>query len=214
VGYRVVVTGRLARPAGSCGEYLRHRGYAAELSVSTLHQEGPASGPVLRAADHLRGALRDSLGRVFPPKEAGLLMGLALGDTSRLDPIVAERFKATGLTHLLAVSGENVAMFLAPILGLSGMARLGRRLTLFVGLMAVAFFVVLTRAEPSVLRAAAMTSLAMFGAFVGRPRSPPALMGGAVLVLLAFDPTLVYAIGFQLSVAATAGIPALAAPVA
>ena len=73
---------------------------------------------------------------------------------------------------------------------------------------------VLTRAEPSVLRAAAMTTLAMLGAFLGRPRSAPALMGGAVLLLLAFDPTLVYAIGFQLSVAATAGIAALAAPVA
>jgi competence protein ComEC len=126
-------------------------------------------------------------------------MGLTLGDTSRLDPVIAERFKATGLTHLLAVSGENVAMFLAPILALAGLVRLGRRATFWLGLFAVAFFVVLTRAEPSVLRAAAMTTLAMLGAFLGRPRSAPALMGGAILLLLAFDSTLVYAIGFQLS---------------
>ncbi len=59
-----------------------------------------------------------------------------------------------------------------------------------------------------------MASLAMLGSFLGRPRSAPALMGGAVLLLLAFDPTLVYAVGFQLSVAATAGIAALAGPLA
>lgn len=214
VGDRVVVTGLLERPAGSFGTFLRHRGYPAELSVSTIRfQSGPA-GPLIRAAERLRHALRDSFGRVFPPREAGLLMGLTLGDTSRLDPVIAERFKATGLTHLLAVSGENVAMFLAPILALAGLVRLGRRATFWLGLFAVAFFVVLTRAEPSVLRAAAMTTLAMLGAFLGRPRSAPALMGGAILLLLAFDSTLVYAIGFQLSVAATAGIAALAAPVA
>jgi competence protein ComEC len=214
VGDRVVVTGLLERPRGSFGQFLRERGYPAELSVSTMRYRGAPTSPVVRAADRLRAALRGSLSRVFPPREAGLLMGLTLGDTSRLDPVVAERFKATGLTHLLAVSGENVAMFLAPILGLAGLLRLGRRGTLCVGLFAVAFFAVLTRAEPSVLRAAAMASLAMLGAFLGRPRSAAALMGGAVLLLLAFDPSLVYAVGFQLSVAATAGIAALAGPLA
>ena len=182
------MTGLLERPGGSFGQFLRQRGYPAELAVSTLRYVAPPAGPLLRAADRLRAALRASLSRVFPPREAGLLMGLTLGDTSRLDPVVAERFKATGLTHLLAVSGENVAMFLAPILAMSGLLRLGRRATLGVGLFSVAFFVVLTRAEPSVLRAAAMASLAMLGAFLGRPRSPPALIGGAVLLLLAFDP--------------------------
>jgi competence protein ComEC len=214
VGDRVVLTGLLERPGGSFGEFLRQRGYPAELSVGTIRRTGPPASPIVRAADRLRAALRGSFARVFPPREAGLLMGLTLGDTSRLDPVVAERFKATGLTHLLAVSGENVAMFLAPILALAGLLRLGRRGTLGVGLGAVAFFVVLTRAEPSVLRAAAMASLAMFGSFLGRPRSPAALMGGAVLLLLAFDPSLVYAVGFQLSVAATAGIAALSGPLA
>ncbi|HXY72574.1 MAG TPA: ComEC/Rec2 family competence protein, partial [Actinomycetota bacterium] len=98
------------------------------------------------------------------------------------------------------------------ILGLAGLLRLGRAATFALGLFSVAFFVVLTRAEPSVLRAAAMTSLVMIGSFAGRPRSPPAVIGAAVLLLLALNPTLVYAIGFQLSVAATIGIAALTGP--
>jgi len=141
-------------------------------------------------------------------------MGLALGDTSQMDPDIEERFRATGLSHLTAVSGENVAMFLAPILGLALLLRWGRRTRFLLGVAAVAFFVLLTRAEPSVLRAAVMAGLVMLGIFLGRPRSPPAILGGAVLVLLAFDPTLVYAIGFQLSVAATAGMALLAESVA
>ena len=212
VGDRIAVSGLLRAPKGSFGDYLRHRGYAAELSVSTVRMLGPPSSLLLRSADALRAALTSSLARVFPPREAGLLMGLALGDVSHLDPVVAERFRATGLTHLLAVSGENVAMFLAPILGLASLLRLRRAATFGVGLFAVAFFVVLTRAEPSVLRAAAMTTLVMIGTFAGRPRSAPAIIGGAVLLLLAVNPTLVYAIGFQLSVAATVGIAALTGP--
>jgi competence protein ComEC len=116
------------------------------------------------------------------------------------------------LSHLTAVSGENVAMFLAPILALTGMLRLGRRSRFIIGAAAVVFFVVLTRGEPSVLRAAVMAGLTMLGVFLGRPRAPAAIMGGAVLILLAFDPTLVYAIGFQLSVAATAGMALLTGP--
>jgi competence protein ComEC len=141
-------------------------------------------------------------------------MGLALGDTSALDPNIEEDFRATGLSHLTAVSGENVAMFLAPVLALAMLLRLGGRGRFVVGVGAVAFFVLLTRAEPSVLRAAIMSGLAMLGIFLGRPRSPPAILGGAVLLLLALDPTLAYAIGFQLSVAATAGMALLAEPVA
>jgi competence protein ComEC len=213
-GDRVALGGLLDQPPGSFGEYLRRRGYAGAFSVSQIHFRGPPTSPLLRSADAVRDALRTSLQRVFPAREAGLLMGLTLGDTSRLDPEVAEDFRATGLTHLLAVSGENVAMFLAPVLGLTVLLGAGRRTRLLVGLVAVVFFVMLTRAEPSVLRAAAMATLVMLGIFLGRPRSPPAIVGGAVLVLLGLNPTLVFAVGFQLSVAATVGMALLAGPIA
>ena len=213
-GDRVAVEGTLAPLRGSFGRYLAGRGIPATLSVDEIRSLGPPRNAALRAATALRAKLRESLLRVLPSREAGLVMGLTLGDTSRLDPEVEEDFKATGLSHLTAVSGENVAMFLAPILALAGMVRLGRRGRLLLGIAAVVFFVVLTRGEPSVLRAAVMTGLTMLGIFLGRPRSAPAIIGGAVLILLAFDPTLVYAIGFQLSVGATAGMALMTTPMA
>jgi competence protein ComEC len=213
-GDRVSAEGLLSLPEGDFGAYLAHRGFAASMSASTFRYLGPPAGFVVRAAEGVRRAFRGSLQRVFPPKEAGLMMGLTLGDTSRLDPGVEEDFKATGLTHLLAVSGENLAMFLAPVLGFALWLGAGRRARLAVGIGGVVFFALLTRAEPSVLRASAMALLTMLGIFLGRPRSVGAIMGGAVLALLAMNPTLVYAIGFQLSVAATAGMALMANPIA
>ena len=213
-GDRLGVDGVLSRVRGDFGSYLRHRGYVAALQVDDVRRRGPPSNPIMRAAGALRVALARSLRRVLPEREAGLLMGLALGDTSFLDPRIEEDFRATGLSHLTAVSGENVAMFLAPILGLAVLVGFGLRGRFLVGLGAVAFFVLLTRAEPSVLRAAVMSGIGMVGIFLGRPRSPPALIGGAVLLLLSLNPTLVYSIGFQLSVGATAGMALLSSPLA
>lgn len=201
-------------PPTEFGDYLRRRGYAAVLDVRRVEVAGPAKNRLIRAAWSVRSALSASIRRLFPAKEAGLLMGISLGDTSRLDPAIEEDFRATGLSHLTAVSGGNLVMFLAPILGITILLRIGRRGTFVVGSAATLFFVLLTGGQPSVLRAAAMSWITMTGVFLGRPRSPPAIMGGAVLVLLALDPTLAHAIGFQLSVAATAGMAMLAGPLA
>jgi competence protein ComEC len=211
-GDRVVAEGPLSTPGPPFGSWLRHRGYAAVLSTDRIRRIGPAPDVMRRLAEAVRAAFGRSVRRVFPSRDAGLLMGLALGDTSRLDPGIEADFRATGLSHLTAVSGENLAMFLAPIMGLLGLAQLGRGTRFAAGAAAVGFFVLLTGAEPSVLRAAAMTGLTLLGVFLGRPRSPAAILGAAVLVLLAINPTLVYSIGFQLSVAATAGMALLANP--
>lgn len=213
-GDRVEAVGLLTSIRGSFGAFLRQRGLAGALQADRVVRRGPPSSWAVRAADALRSALARSLRRVLPRHDAGLVMGLALGDTSMIDARTDEDFRATGLSHLTAVSGENVAMFLAPIMGLGMLAGLGRRGRLLLGLGATAFFVVLTRAEPSVLRAAVMAGLTMLGVFLGRPRSPPAIVGAAVLLLLGLDPTLVYAIGFQLSVGATVGMALLAGPFA
>lgn len=212
-GDRLELVGSLVELREDFGAYLRRRGYPATLSVQRVGVRGPPTAPWLRAATAVRSALRGSLGHLFPERQAGLLMGLLLGDRARLEPGVEEDFRATGLSHLTAVSGQNLVMFLAPLLWLAAVSGVGRSGRFAVGVLAVGFFVLLAGGEPSVLRAAAMAGLTLLGVFLGRPRSPPAILGGAVLVLLANDPTLAHAVGFQLSVAATAGIALLAGPI-
>ena len=195
-------------------EALRHKGIAVEVQADRFQRIGPASDLFVRAAQVFRAFVGRSIARLFPAKESGLLMGLALGDAAHLDPGVARDFQATGLGHLLVVSGENVAMVLAPMLALAVMLRLRRWPKFLMAFGTVSFFVVLTGAEPSVMRAGVMATLALVGASLGRPRSTASMLSAAIVVLLALDPWLVWSIGFQLSVAATAGMAALAAPLA
>jgi competence protein ComEC len=216
-GQPVVGSGSLQvlRPGVSGFEdHLIGRGMAGIVTVTNVHVLGPPANPALRLANAARRALRRGAGTALPKREAGLFLGLSVGDTDRLEAEVEEDFRATGLGHLLAVSGSNVAMFLVPVLALVSFIG-GRLVTRFaVGLAAVAFFALLTRWEPSVLRASVMAALALLGVLVGRPRSTAALLGGAVLLLLVVDPGLARSLGFQLSVAATAGIAAFASPLA
>lgn len=211
-GDRMSVDGGLLAPEddGGFGSSLLRRGIAVEISARDARRLGSSSSPLVRAAQAFRGFVGRSIARLFPEQEAGLLLGLALGDDSRLDPGLARDFQATGLGHLLVVSGENVAMVLAPMLGLGMLLRLSRWPRFAIALGTVVFFVVLTGAEPSVMRAGVMAALALTGRLLGRPRSTGSILAGAVLILLVWDPTLVWAIGFQLSVAATAGMALVA----
>jgi competence protein ComEC len=212
-GDRVALEGTIRYPTDVFADALHHKGIAAEIQLVRFEKAGPASNPFLRATQVFRDFVGRSIDRLFAPSQAGLLLGLALGDASQMDPGVARDFQATGLGHLLVVSGENVAMVLAPMLALATMARLGRRGRFVVGVGTIAFFVVLTGAEPTVMRAGTMATLTLLGVLMGRPRSTGAILAAAVLLQLVLEPWLVWSIGFQLSVGATAGIVALAGPI-
>ena len=93
---------------------LRHRGVAVSLRSDQVERLGPAPNPFVHATQVIRVFVGRTIERIFPPREAGLLLGLVLGDASKLDAVTARDFQTTGLGHLLVVSGENVAMVLAP----------------------------------------------------------------------------------------------------
>jgi competence protein ComEC len=212
-GDHVEIEGRLEVPVDpGFADALERRGIAAALRTDTLTRLGDSPSRFVRTTQAVRRVIGGSIERVFPPREAGLLLGLALGDGSKLDAATERDFQATGLTHLLVVSGGNVAMVLAPVLALTtvfGLARVG---TAIVGIVTVVFFVILTGAEASVMRAGAMAVTALLGTLLGRPKTTGVVLSTAVLILLVLDPWLVRSIGFQLSVTATAGLVALASP--
>jgi competence protein ComEC len=212
-GDLVVAEGVMRRPDDpGFQDALAHNGMVVELSADRAERVGPSPSPLIHAAQVFRAFVGRSIARLFPAKEAGLLLGLALGDASRLDPGMMRDFQASGLGHLLVVSGENVAMVLAPIVGLASLLRLTRWPRFGLGVGTVVFFVVMTGAEPSVMRAGVMATIALVGVLIGRPRATGSVLAAAVLLLLVLDPWLVWSIGFQLSVTATAGMVALASP--
>ena len=176
------------------------------LRHPVVEERAPPRGRVLRLSETVRDAARRQALGNLAPERAGLLVGMALGDTSLLPAELERDFRAAGLTHLMAVSGANLAVVVAAGLWLAGIAGAGRRGLAAVGIVLVVLLVVATRWEPSVLRAGVMAGLVLFGVATGRgPGGRRALCLAVVLLLLA-DPALAGALGFQLSVAATAGV--------
>ncbi|MDQ4005378.1 MAG: DNA internalization-related competence protein ComEC/Rec2, partial [Actinomycetota bacterium] len=214
-GDRVGILGRL-QPLGSEGFdlFLRSGGVDARLSVSQVRLLGPSANPLLGLANATRSGLRRGTASALDPRHGGLLLGLAIGETSRMDPEVDADFRASGLGHLLAVSGSNVAMFLAPLIAVGSRLGLRVRGRVALGLVGVVFFALLTRWEPSVLRAGAMAGVALAAAWSGRARSTLPAVCIAVVALLVADPSLALSVGFQLSVGATVGLAILAGPFA
>jgi competence protein ComEC len=168
-------------------------------------------GPWWRASGRVRAALRHSVaGR--PAAERAIVPALVDGDQSELDDALADDFRTTGLTHLLAVSGTNLTLVVGFLLLVArGLGVRGRWLQL-VAVLGIAGFVLLARTEPSVLRAAAMGGVGLLAmGHNGRGRALRGL-GAAVIVLLLIDPSLAISVGFALSVLATVGILLLAPP--
>ncbi|HEX2051280.1 MAG TPA: ComEC/Rec2 family competence protein [Actinomycetota bacterium] len=186
----------------------RRAGALAHLVDASL-RTGPVRAPVLAVA----AALRAGLGRAtaaLPARPAALLRGVAVGDTGGFDPVTIERFRRAGLTHLLAVSGGNVAIVLCVAAALG--RRLGRRTRLGLAAASLALFVLVVGPEPSVVRAATMAALALAAAAGGHRAEPLRLLGVALVVAIALRPGLASSAGLHLSAAATAGIVLWAPP--
>ncbi len=160
-------------------------------------------GPVARASNRVRAAIERAAGFVPGPYGA-LYRGLVIGDDREQPADMTARFRASGLSHLTAVSGQNVAFVLAacgPLL-----VRLRPSLRWAATVLVIAWFVVITRFEPSILRAGVMAGLSATAFMTGRERSPVRILALAVTGLLLVDPLLLWSVGFWLSVGATAGV--------
>ncbi|MBE1534964.1 ComEC/Rec2 family competence protein [Actinomadura algeriensis] len=170
----------------------------------------PPSG-VQRAAETVRARLRAATDDL-PPGQRGVLPAMVVGDTSRIPPDLADDFRTAGLTHLLVVSGANLAIVIGAVVGLCRLAGLGRRRAPPLAALAVCAFVVVARPEPSVLRATVMGVVGLLALFTGRRRQGLPALAAAVLLLVLIDPALARSYGFALSVTATAGLLVLAPP--
>ncbi|MFJ8583913.1 ComEC/Rec2 family competence protein [Streptomyces sp. NPDC093595] len=212
----VRTTGRLAPPQRTGDRF------AAVVRVGG----GPpfvTAGPnaLQRTAGRLRAGLRTATDGLAPDARA-LLPGLVVGDTSRVPPDLHDAFRATDLTHLLAVSGSNLTVVLLLLIGPPGAAlraeRGGLAPLLGIGLRGTALaggaltlaFVVVCRPDPSVLRAAACGAIALLAIGTGRRRSLIPALAAAVLLLVLYDPWLARSYGFLLSVLATGALLTLA----
>lgn len=160
----------------------------------------------------IRERASEGLGRGMPAREASLARGFVLGEDEEVDARTEEDFRRSGLSHLLAVSGQNItllALLAMPLLGAFGIP-LRERLLWILALIAV--YVPVAGAGPSIQRAAVMGAVGVLATLGGRRGSRLYALALAALVTLAIDPGIGSDVGWQLSFAAVLGILLLASP--
>lgn len=202
-GSSVEVTGRLAAMPIRTGQ-------AAELRVARagMRTIGPPGAWDALATD-MRVGLADAVAGA-PQDAAALVRGLTLGDDSDASPQLTDAMRSSGLAHLVAVSGGNVAIVVGLVVGLATAMRMPLWSRVGLGLLALVYYAFLVGPEPSVLRASVMGGVVLVGVLVGGRRGGPAVLATGVLALVLVQPSLALSWGFALSACATGGIVLLA----
>ena len=206
IGWEVRVEGTLEAPEPWRAGYLRRQGIAMLLRTRRIDRQSGRRAGFEGWVDGVRERAELALGRGMPEREAALARGFVLGEDDRIDQATREDFQRSNLTHLLAVSGENVILLcvlawpLLALLGLSLRARLVGALCL------IAVYVPVTGAGPSIQRAGVMGAAGLIAALADRPRSRWYAVLLAVVFTLAINPRADGDVGWQLSFAAVIGI--------
>ncbi len=209
-GDRILVSGTVAPPGDDdYGAYLRQIGAAGTLRSPTLERLAGPAGPA-GILDGIREGSADALARALPEPQAGLASGILVGLRDRVDRDLAAAFTQAGVSHIVAISGWNIAIVAALIGAL--LRGVGPRRRTVASLVAIAGYTLVAGASPSVDRAALMAAIGLTARATGRSGSALAGLGWAVLVLLLLEPTTVLDPGFELSGLATAGLIAWTGP--
>ncbi len=140
------------------------------------------------------------------PSETGLLLGLLAGDRSGIPEALRSDFQRSGLVHVLAISGFHVVLLAGLLMTLLKATRLPHKAARIAAIILMFIYVPVTGASPAVRRAVLMFSVPQLGALLQRPADTFNSLGVALLFILIPNPNELWNPGFQLSVAATAGI--------
>ena len=216
-GAIVAVSGSLAPVPPSTGDFdrrrwLAHQGVHETLSAQSVVTLGTRGG-IQGVLDRIRRSARAALAAGGGDQSMQIATGVALGGTAQLDDDTLDDFRASGLAHLLAVSGGNIVLLVAAVLGLAWVAGMPRALAHACSIPAVLAYAAIVGGGPSVVRAAATGVLVSLAWLIGSARDPWHLLALAAAAVLALDPWAVEGPGFQLSFAAVAAIHGLAPPI-
>jgi competence protein ComEC len=163
-------------------------------------------GGIGGVADRLHAHVEQTLARATAGERRAVLTGIVLGEEGGIDTSLRDAFRASGLTHLLAVSGQNVAITAIGAVWVARLAGIGRIAGEGLAILVVLAYALAVGWQPSVVRAAVAGILASLGWITARPRDRWHAMAVGALVLLAWTPTAGLDPGFQLSFAAVAAI--------
>ncbi len=204
------VVGRLAEPRGPKNGFdertwLRRRGVHAVLRADEWRIVGHRGG-LGGIADRLHAGIGHSIAPGLRGERAALLEGVVLGDDGGLSQDLRDRFRASGLYHLLAVSGQNVVLVAGGALLVAWLLGVSRMLAEVAALLSILGYVLAVGAQPSVVRAGIVGALGSLAWLTARARDRWYFLLVGAIALLAWNPYTLLDAGFQLSFAAVAAI--------
>ncbi|OMF13476.1 hypothetical protein BK131_15275 [Paenibacillus amylolyticus] len=175
-------------------------------SIRAAPPEGLGQFNVLRWTDWTRQTLSSAVEQIFPEPHAGYMKGLIIGMANDIDPGTYGQFSQLGLTHILAISGTHVAVYVASLLLILSWLRLTRETALTIVLILVPAYVLLSGGSPSVIRAGIMSMIGLYMARRGLARDGLQMISAAALLMMWWDPYFLLSVSFQLSFLVTAGL--------
>jgi competence protein ComEC len=217
IGYgdRLEITGRLRlpdeRPGFDRRAYLAQRQVHLELAATRVSSRPAPWSPALLPSE-LRASYRSAIESLLPEPHAAVLLGVVLGIRGGVPQRLEQALQATGLVHLLVLSGLKVAVF-ARLAGAALAPLLGRWSTVPV-LALVGLYALAGGATPAAVRAAAMGGLALLATRLGRPTHVWTSLAVVGAAMLGWHPELAWDVGFQLSFLGTAAIVLLTPSIA
>ncbi len=186
-------------------KWLRRKGVHVVLRADRWRAAGMRRG-LGAVADRLRMRVETALARGASGEREAVLAGVVLGDDQAVPQGLRDRFRASGLYHLLAVSGQNVVLVAGGALLLAGVLGVPRLLGELAALVGIAAYVLAVGAQPSVIRAGVVGALGSLAWIAARQRDRWHFLLLAAFVLLAWNPYTLLDAGFQLSFVAVAAI--------
>ncbi len=210
-GDRIRATGQLITPAEydtfSYSDYLARSGVFSIMRRSVVERvTSDAGNPLLTSLDRLRQQAQQQINRYLPEPQAGLLSGILLGNERGISPELDEAFSTVGASHVIAISGFNMAVIAALVSRIFGRWIRQRWLAILLTIAVLLIYTLLVGANGAVVRAALMSSLLVIGEGLRRRTYVPASLAFAALLMSALNPMILWDISFQLSFFATLGL--------
>ncbi|MHB8060261.1 MAG: ComEC/Rec2 family competence protein [Gaiellaceae bacterium] len=211
IGAVLELSVKVERPQGPSASGFDQREWLARQGIHVVLRGGPwrpvgRRGGLAGFGDRLRERLARDLVPGLEGERRGLVLGFVLGEDEGLSDGLRQSFRRSGLYHLLAVSGQNIAFLVAGVLGIAWLCGIPRRLGQVLALTTIAAYVLVVGWQPSVVRAAVAGGLASLAWLAARPRDRWYFLLLGALTLLAWNPRSVLDPGFQLSFAAVIAI--------
>ena len=218
-GDRVRATGLLLQPwtydSFSWSEQLARSSVFSIMREASLQVlDSGQSAPLPAALSHLNERAGQYVTQYLPHPQAALLKGILLGNEGGLSPAVRQAFNDTGATHVIAISGFNMIILSGAVMAMLRRTELSPSQAAFTGILAILLYAFFVGASASVMRAALMSSLLVIASAIRRRVFAPASLAAAILLLSLENPTVLWDVGFQLSVFATLGIMLFVTPLA